>query len=194
MLSFTVRIVATSTAVAVALFTASCSSHSSRHADEPVIGGEPATNNADDVSFANHVIPCQQQGLEMDQLATDHADNPQIAAFAGKNASTLQSDMQVLKALRAQWHGDKDDAGTSDAAGESHGAIDDGTITKLDSLRGKAFDVLWLNSMISLDQAVVRLANVEISTGKNPDAIGSARNLTESMPIDIGHLQQMLSR
>lgn len=199
MLLFTARIAAASIPVAFALLTTSCSlfgddNHSSTHADEPVITGEPAAFTEDDMNFANNAIACLQQALEMVQQPANHSGNPQIVTFAGENASSLQSDMQILKALRAQWHGGQDEAGTSDPGGASHGALDDATISKLDTLHGKAFDALWLNSMINLDQAVIRLSDVEISTGKNADAVITAEQITQTTQMDVARLKQMAPR
>jgi uncharacterized protein (DUF305 family) len=198
--SFTTRIAGAVVAAVLAMFPLSCSSspggspaHSSAHLDEPVITGDPAAYNTDDIAFANNMIPSQQQGINMSQLVPAHSSSPQVMAFANASGSALQSDIQVLKALRVQWR----EGGDGQTEGANPGVtpravIDDATIAKLDSLHGNAFDKLWLKSMISLDQAKIAMADAEISKGKNLDAVGLARQIVKAMQADTAQLQQML--
>ena len=71
MTSVTRRVAAVLAAATAALFLSSCSSPASdghtghEHADEPVITGQPAGYNADDVAFATNMIPHHQQAVEM---------------------------------------------------------------------------------------------------------------------------------
>jgi uncharacterized protein (DUF305 family) len=197
--SLITRVAGATIVAAVTLFTSSCGSgsksdnHSTTKLDEPVINGEPAGYNSDDMDFSNHVIPCQQQELEIEAQAAERASNPQVTAFAIKDASTLQTDMQILKALLAQWYGGQDDpSGNNSPPAPMHGAIDDATMAKFDSVQGKPFDALFLTTMIQLNDAIIRLATTETSKGKNIDAINTAKQIITSTQADTHQLQQML--
>ncbi len=136
----------------------------------------------------------EEQGISISRLVPDRSNNSEIVTFAAKTAATLQIDTQVLKALRAQWKesGDKPTGGGGPDV-TTGGTIDDATIAKLDSLRGSEFDRLWLNSMISLDQGAIELANAELANGKNVDTTALAKQIAKARQADIGQMQQLLA-
>jgi uncharacterized protein (DUF305 family) len=158
-----------------------------------VITGEPAGYNTADVAFANNVTAREEQAISMSQLAPDRSNNSELVTFAAKTAAALQVDVQVLKALRAQWKESQDNQTRADApSSTTPGTIDQSTIARLDSLRGTEFDTLWLNSMVSLDQGTIDLANGEVATGKNVDATSLAKQIVNARRAEIGQMQQLL--
>jgi uncharacterized protein (DUF305 family) len=162
--------------------------------DQPVITGEPAGYNSDDVAFADNVVPIEEQGSDLSALVADRSTKSGLVAFAAKNAAALRMDVQVLKAFRVQWNESRDNQTDGGRPGSTTGGmVDNATIAKLESLRGAEFDTLWLKSMISLDQGAIEKANTEIAKGKNADAIGLAKQIAEARQADSGLMQQMLS-
>lgn len=198
--SLPARIAAALTAGCVALLLSSCSSspsgdhaHPTRSDDKPVITGEPAAYNPADVAFANDAVEREEQGISMSQLAPDHSNNSDVVAFAGKAEAALHVDTQVLKALRAQWKESQDNpTGTSSAPAVPSAPGPNPTFVKLSSMQGAEFDTLYLNSMISLYQATIDLANGEVANGKNVDATSLAKQIVKARQADIGQMQQLL--
>ncbi|ORW99788.1 hypothetical protein AWC29_25805 [Mycobacterium triplex] len=199
--SLTIRVAAALTAWCVALLLSSCSgSPSGDHAqptrsdDKPVITGEPAAFGPADVAFANDAIAHEQQGISMAQLVSDHSNNPDVVAFAAKTSTALQVDTQVLKALRAQWKESQDNpTGASGQPAAPSEPSSNATLAGLAAVRGAEFDTLWLNSMISLYQATIDLANREVANGKNVDATSLAKQIVEARQADIGQMRQLLA-
>jgi uncharacterized protein (DUF305 family) len=199
--SLTVRIAAALATCATALLLSSCGSspsdnhaHPTRSDDKPVITGEPAGYNTTDVSFANNMTALEEQGITMSRLVPDRSNDSGIVTFATKSGAALQMDTQVLKALRAQWKEGQDNptagGGPSITTG---GTIDNATFAELDSLHGTEFDILWLKSMIGLDQGALELANAEAASGKNVDAVSLAKQIAKARQAEIGQMQQMLA-
>jgi len=193
--SITYKIAAGLAACFTALFLSACSkpseqAHSTHADDKPVISGEPAAFNNADVAFANDMTLHDEQGIRLSLLAPDHSTNSDLAAFAAKTGAALQVDADVLKALGAQWK-DGGDHQPGGSAATTRPPIDNSTITRLDSLHGPEFDALWLESMINLDQGSIEMANGEIANGKNPDALGLAKQIVKARQDEIGQLQQM---
>jgi uncharacterized protein (DUF305 family) len=199
--SLTAKIAAGLAACSTVLFVSSCASspsdahaHSTRTDDKPVITGEPAGYNTADVAFVNYMTAHEEQGLSMSRLAPDRSTNSELVTFAAKTAAALQVDTQVLKALRAQWkEGQDNQPGDGAPPMTTRATIDDATIGKLNSLHGKEFDAPWLESMINLDQGEIEMANAEVANGKNPDAIGLAKQIVKARQAEIGQMQQMLA-
>ena len=198
--SLTTRIAAALAASCAAVFLSCCGcSHSdhghSKGSDEkPVITGAPAPYSAADVSFANNMTAIQDQGMAMSRLVPDRSNNAELVTFASQALKTLEVEIQVLKALRAQWkEGGDNPTGGGGTSMTSGALIDLATIARLGSLHGPEFDTLWLNSMIGLDQGAVGLANAEVANGKNVDAVGLAKQIATARQAEIGQMQQLLA-
>jgi len=185
-------------ALAIAICVSSCSSPASddhthpTSTDQPVVSGEPAGYDAQDVAFANSMLQNHTQGIDISKLVPDRSADPRVVAFAAARSSALQADIQVLKVMLVQWN-ENPNAGTgSGGATVAKGIVDQGTIAKLDSSRGGKFDTLWLQSMIGLDQGAVEIANAEIAGKNNDDAVGLARQIVDARQADIGKMKQLL--
>lgn len=182
------------------LLSCGCNSPSHNHANplsdeqKPVITGEPAAFNATDVAFANNMTALGEQGTKAARLVADHSNDTGIITFAATIGTALEVDTQVMKALRAQWKGGQDTQTTAGAPTlTASGRIDDVTLAKLDSLRGAAFDTLWLKSMVGLDQGAIQVAHDEIANGKNVDAVSLAKQSVQARQAEINQMQDMLS-
>lgn len=193
------RIATALAAFATAICLSACSSPNSDNRthptpkDPPVVTGEPAGSNADDVAFANTIITNYKPGIDISALVPDRSTNPKVVAIAAATASALTSDVAILKVLLLQWNESPDGNTGSDGRGTTmKGMVDQATMAKLDSLRGGQFDTLWLQSMIGLDQGAAEVANVEIANGKNIDAVGLARQTVAARQADIGQMKQLL--
>ncbi len=199
MTSMPARALAVLAAIAAAVFLSSCSSPSSdghtdhEHTEEPVITGQPAGFNADDVSFATNMIPHHQQAVELSALVPDRSTNPELVALAQQVSAAQQPEIETMKVFLVQWK-ENPDAGSGH---EGHGApmagmVDEGTMTKLESLNGPEFDKLWLESMISHHQGAIEMAKAEIANGANVDAKRMAQTIIDTQQAEIGKMKQML--
>jgi uncharacterized protein (DUF305 family) len=161
--------------------------------DEPRISGEPAGHNHHDISFGDSMIAYDQQGTDMSGLVPDRSVNPKVVAFAARSAAALRTDLATLRALIVQW-----DQGQGSMPGGGQGMaikgmVDPATFAKLESLRGKGFDSLWLQSMISLDQGAIEISRAELAGGQNVDFIAVARRILDVRQGETGLLKQMLN-
>jgi uncharacterized protein (DUF305 family) len=193
------RIAALFLAVAAALFLSSCSSPASdghtdhQHTDEPVITGQPAGYNADDVAFATNMIPHHEQAVELSAMVPDRSTNAELIALAQQISAAQQPEINVMKVFLVQWNENPDSK--SGHAGHSttmQGMVDAATMTKLQSLQGAEFDKLWLESMISHHQGAIEMAKAELANGDNVDAKGLAKNIVATQEAEIGQMKQML--
>jgi uncharacterized protein (DUF305 family) len=199
MTSITARVAAVLAAVAAALFLSSCSSprsdgHSGdEHSDGPVITGQPAGYNADDVAFATDMIPHHQQAVELSAMVPDHSTNDQLVALAKQISAAQQPEINVMKVFLVQWNENPHtNSGHSGHGSTMQGMVDSATMTKLTSLNGAEFDRLWLESMISHHQGAIEMAKAEIANGDNVDAKTLAKNIVTTQEAEIGQMKQML--
>lgn len=201
LMTFLTRIGAVLVALAAALLLTSCSntetateSHTDhQQSDEPVISGEPAGFNADDVAFATNMIPHHEQAVEMSALVPDRSTNPEVKTLAQQIAAAQEPEIRTMQAFLVQWNENPEDGGGHAGHGPMmQGMVDDATMAKLESLKGQEFDTLWLQSMISHHQGAIEMAQAEIANGDNVDAKRLAQTIVDTQQAEIGQMKQML--
>jgi uncharacterized protein (DUF305 family) len=106
-----------------------------------------------------------------------------------------QAEIQTLNALLAQWH--EEPGHPADHSGHAGmpmtGMVDQGTLNKLESLDGAAFDLLWTKSMISHHEGAVTMAQDEIANGESADAIDLATMIVEAQQREIAIMTHLIS-
>jgi uncharacterized protein (DUF305 family) len=164
----------------------------STHSDEPVVTGEPAGDNAADVTFADTMIAHDQQWIDVATLVPSRSTNSDFVTFAATSASARRSEATILKVMKVQWNSDQDSPDGQRNAATTKGMIDPPTIAKLRSSHGGAFETLWLQSMVGLDKASIDMANAEVANGKNVDAVGVAKQIVEGRQAEIDQMKKLL--
>jgi uncharacterized protein (DUF305 family) len=199
MRSVTRRVAAALAAVAAALLLSSCSSPASdghtghEHTNEPVITGQPAGYNADDVVFATNMIPHHQQAVDLSAMVPDRSTNAGLVALAQQISAAQQPEINVMKVFLVQWNENPDtNSGHTGHGNAMQGMVDAATMTKLESLTGAEFDKLWLESMIGHHQGAIEMAKAEIANGDNVDAKNLAKNIVTTQEAEIGQMKQMV--
>jgi uncharacterized protein (DUF305 family) len=193
------RLLAALTAFAAALFLSSCGSaktdgHSDHPtSDTPVITGQPAGYNADDVAFATNMIPHHQQAVDLAALVSSRSTNAALQQLANQISAAQRPEIDVMKVFLVQWNENPDtDSGHAGHGGSMQGMVDPATMTKLQSLNGAEFDKLWLESMISHHQGAIEMAKAEVANGDNVDAKSLAKNIITAQEAEIGQMKQLL--
>ena len=183
-------------AVATALLVSSCTSPSSNSSDghtDHTHGSESsaaAPNNAADVAFVSGMIPHHEQAVEMSALVPQRSTNPEVIKLAADISAAQEPEIQTMKGFLAKWN----------AAGhEGHdmgamtGMVDDGSMAKLETLKGADFDKLWLTSMIGHHEGAVTMAKTEIADGANADAKALADHIVTAQEAEIAQMKQMVA-
>ena len=199
MTSVSHRVAAALAAAAAALLLSSCSTPASdghtghEHADEPVITGQPAGYNADDVAFATNMIPHHKQAVDLSAMVPERSTNAGLVALAQQISAAQQPEINVMKVFLVQWNENPDsNSGHGGHGNAMQGMVDAATMTKLESLTGAKFDKLWLESMISHHQGAIEMAKAEIANGDNVDAKNLAKNIVTTQEAEVGQMKQMV--
>jgi uncharacterized protein (DUF305 family) len=185
------RIVAVTAALATAVVVSSCAKtedHGQHDHDHATTSSTVASHNADDIMFAQMMIPHHQQAVELAALAPQHTTNPALLTLATTISAEQQPEIQAMKALLLQWEADPNGM----PGHGMQGMVDDATMTKLGTLNGPAFDTLWLQSMIAHHQGAIEMANTEIAKGKSADMIAMAKTMVGAQQAEINQMKQML--
>ena len=185
MASVGMRITALIAAVITTALVSSCQESS------PSREGPSTEHNAADVTFAQKMIPHHQQALDMAAMVPLRTTNRKLIVFAKHVALDQQAEIETLQGLLTQWgesaapdHMEHDGMGMD-------GMVDAATMKKLPTLKGEAFDELWLTAMISHHQGAIAMAQPEVAQGKNPTAVKTAQIILEWQQFEIGQMHAM---
>ncbi|AFM14985.1 hypothetical protein Mycch_0159 [Mycolicibacterium chubuense NBB4] len=201
MRSITTRLAAALTALVATGLLAACGgpesstgNDRSSQSDTPVITGQPAGYNAEDVAFAGNMVAHHQQAVDMAALVPERSTDPDLVALASRITAAQQAEINTLNVFLVQWK-ENPEAGTGGRGGHGQpmqGMVDDATMAKLKSLRGTQFDTLWLQSMINHHQGAIEMAEAEIANGANVDAVSMAKAMVTTQENEIGQMKKML--
>lgn len=211
MTSYPLRMAALVAAAAAVVAVSSCStSTQSRPASPSTTATQAASgHNMADVMFAHMMIPHHQQALDLSALVPDRSTNQELITLAATIASEQQPEIDQMQAMLTDWgampgmsnmpgHGGMGDMpGMGDMGGMGgmgmSGMIDAATVTKLTSLSGQPFDVLWLQSMIVHHQGAIEMAQNEVADGSNPGMVNLAKGMVTAQQAEIDQMQRMLA-
>lgn len=191
------RVIAVVAAFATTLALSSCNTTSRENQGltaSATSAGQVAAHNADDVMFAQMMIPHHQQAVELAAMVPDRSTNPEVIALAAKIAGEQQPEINTMKALLLQWDVDPNEMSheSGHAGMAMAGMVDDATMVRLDSLKGASFDMLWLQSMISHHEGAIAMAKAEIADGESADMTTLAGSIVTAQQAEIDQMKQML--
>ncbi|MCR6488939.1 DUF305 domain-containing protein [Amycolatopsis sp. OK19-0408] len=149
-------------------------------------------HNADDVTFAQQMIPHHSQALDMAKLVPTRSTNPKVIDLASRIAKAQDPEIQQMQSWLTTWG-----AGTSGMPGMDHGmpgmmSADD--MKKLEAAKGAEFDKMWLDMMIKHHQGAVDMAKTELANGGNADARALAQKIIDAQQAEITEMQGMLKQ
>ena len=194
MSSITVRAAAILAAGAAAVSLAACggsssSDHAAHSSTTAAAPSEVATHNADDVVFAQNMIPHHEQAVEMAGLAQANTTNPDVIALANAISSAQLPEIQAFKAWLVQWN---EPSTAAHGAMGMTGMVDQATMDQLNALRGPEFDKLWLQSMIAHHQGAITMAQQEVAHGQNEDVVSMAKLIISTQQAEIDKMKPLV--
>ena len=158
------------------------SGHGSSTQDESSAG-----YSADEIMFAQKMIPHHEQAVTMSELALTNTTNPEVLALA-----TAIRDAQGPEITQMQsWLGD--DAGHD---GHNHDMEMGGMLTAeeletLVSLKGEAFDQYFLASMIAHHEGALDMVDMT-NDSSNSEVKRLAANIVKSQSAEIEAMKALL--
>lgn len=157
--------------------------------------------NDADVSFAQQMIPHHEQAIEMAQLAQGRASNPDVLELADNIEAAQGPEIETLKGWLESWG---EDVPSGDMGGMDHGdmsndsgdtmagMMDDEEMNDLKDGSGAAWDRMFLEMMIEHHEGAIKMAQVEVDDGQNPDAVAMASKIIRDQQAEITLMQQLL--
>ncbi|MFF4959786.1 DUF305 domain-containing protein [Streptomyces sp. NPDC001222] len=160
-------------------------------------------HNAQDVTFAQLMIPHHRQAVAMAALAPSRAKSPQVKDLAAKIEKAQDPEIETMSGWLKAW-GEKvpSDAASAmegmpgmDHSGSSMpGMMSGADMDKLAKLSGDAFDTAFLRMMVGHHQGALTMAKAEQAKGAYGPAEAMARSIVTSQSAEITEMNRMLGR
>ncbi len=155
-----------------------------------------AAFNAADVQFAQMMIPHHQQAVEMADLATTRASDPEIKQLAATIKGAQQPEIDTMTGWLTSWKQPTAQPGGHNMPGMGNmpGMMSEQDMTKLKSLSGNEFDREFARMMIAHHNGAIQMARDEQKDGSNPDAKRLATMIEQAQTTEVAQLQKILDR
>jgi uncharacterized protein (DUF305 family) len=211
--TLTRRAALTATAVTAALVLAACGndsdSASSGHqghssaSSSASADATTAAHNAQDVSFAQGMIPHHQQALEMAKLAAGRASSAEVKDLAARIEKAQDPEIQTMSGWLKSWG---KDVTTSDSSMESMpgmehsahsdmpGMMDSKDMDKLEKASGADFDTMFLTMMIEHHKGAIEMATTEKDKGKYGPATSMSDGIITAQTAEISEMNKLLGK
>lgn len=155
-------------------------------------GGE--STDADDVMFAQMMIPHHEQALVMTELASAQSRDPDVLQIAGEIEGAQGPEIELMASWLDAWGAQRL---TGAEAGESHGAhgmagmLTDEQLAALEAAQGDEFDEMFARLMIEHHEGAVSMARDVLANGQDPAVAELAQGIIEVQEREIAQLQGM---
>ncbi|MGW3124084.1 DUF305 domain-containing protein [Streptomyces sp. NPDC001107] len=158
------------------------------------------TYNAEDVTFAQGMIPHHQQAVQMARLAADRASSAQVKELAARIEKAQGPEITAMSGWLKSWGKDMPTSGNSMSSmpgmGQSGmpGMMSSAHMAGLKKLSGKEFDTMFLTMMIEHHKGAVEMATTEKNKGRYGAATSLADGIITTQNAEITQMNKMLGK
>ncbi|MCH5672206.1 DUF305 domain-containing protein [Streptomyces gilvus] len=163
-------------------------------------------HNAQDVSFAQGMIPHHQQALEMARLAAGRASSAQVKDLAARIEKAQDPEIRTMSGWLTAWDEKVPSSGASTDSMESMPGMDHGSgsgmagmmdpkdMTMLEKASGKDFDTMFLTMMVEHHEGAVKMAGTEQGKGSYGPAKSMAGDIVKGQTAEITEMNKLLGK
>ncbi|MCS0635067.1 DUF305 domain-containing protein [Streptomyces sp. LP05-1] len=211
-------------ALAVATATAAVTLAACGGTDRPAGDGSPSApaspsasaasskgaHNAQDVAFAQGMIPHHRQALEMAALADGRARSPEVTALARRIEGAQEPEIRTMSGWLTSWdekvpeardhgdmpgmdHGSGHDMSAMPRRTSMPGMMGDGEMAALRKASGPAFDTAFLKLMVEHHKGAVEMAGTERAKGAYGPAKKLADDIIRAQRSEIEQMDRLLA-
>ncbi|MDN4599327.1 DUF305 domain-containing protein [Leifsonia sp. NPDC014704] len=181
--------------LATALVLAGCSGTPSGGHSGMEMGGSSTTattasgHNDADISFAQNMVMHHKQAIEMSDMVLGKTGvNARVTDLAQKIKDAQQPEIDTMNGWLQSWGGSGSMSGH-----DMGGMMSDSDMAALKDASGADAGKLFLTQMVQHHQGAINMANQEVKTGKNTDAVALAKKIVTDQTAEIATMQSLLA-
>ena len=141
--------------------------------------------SADDISFAEMMIPHHEQAIEMSEIALLNTSDPDVLKLAQEIKDAQSPEIELMMS----WKG----VNVSTHAGHMmDGMLSESELSDLREAKDKEFDVLFLKGMIKHHEGAIQMAQ-DVAASKNKDVASLSASIISSQELEISKMKELLT-
>jgi uncharacterized protein (DUF305 family) len=140
--------------------------------------------SADDINFAEMMIPHHEQAIEMSEIALLNTANPGVLQLAQEIKDAQSHEIEIMKG----WDGVKE---STHSGHLMDGMLSEGEISDLRDAKGNKFDLLFLKGMIKHHEGAIAMAQ-EVANSKNKDVADLSASIIAAQQLEITKMNELL--
>ncbi|MEV5144723.1 DUF305 domain-containing protein [Streptomyces sp. NPDC052727] len=150
-------------------------------------------HNAQDVAFAQGMIPHHQQALQMAKLADGRASSAQVKDLASRIEKAQDPEIRTMTGWLTSWGEQVPMAGMDHSAHSAmSGMMSEADMTELKKATGKDFDTKFLSMMVDHHEGAVQMAATEKEKGQYGPAKAMADAIVTAQNAEIKEMKRLL--
>lgn len=147
-------------------------------------------HNAADTMFAQTMIPHHAQAVEMSDIMLAKKDlDAKIRALAEEIKAAQDPEIAKMTSWLTGWNESTVMAGNH----TMDGMMTSADLDKLNAAEGTEASKLFLIQMIAHHEGAVEMAQTEVSSGQNTDAVALAKGIVSSQEAEIKAMKDLLA-
>ncbi|MFH9813967.1 DUF305 domain-containing protein [Streptomyces sp. NPDC017230] len=158
-------------------------------------------HNAQDVAFAQGMIPHHRQALEMARLAAGRSASAEVEDLAARIEKAQDPEISTMTGWLKAW-GEEVPQATEPMPGmDGHsahsgmpGMMDGQDMAELEKASGKVFDTMFLTMMVEHHEGAVEMAATETAKGRYAPAKALADDIATAQNAEITEMNKLLGR
>jgi uncharacterized protein (DUF305 family) len=151
-------------------------------------------HNAQDVKFAQMMIPHHRQAIEMSELAVTRAHSPEVTQLAKHIEETQRTEIETMTGWLRQWGAQVPEKGMTGGMGHGGmpGMMSEKDMAELKKATGAEFDRMFLTMMIKHHEGAATMAMEEQAKGSYGPARALAGMIIVTQKTEIEDMRQLL--
>ncbi|MFJ6389978.1 DUF305 domain-containing protein [Streptomyces sp. NPDC091972] len=158
-------------------------------------GSSAGAHNAQDVAFAQGMIPHHRQAVEMAGLADGRASSPEVKDLAARIEKAQGPEITTMTGWLKTWGEQVPEAmpGMDHSAHSGMAGMMDGAdMEELGKASGKDFDSMFLTMMVEHHEGAVEMATTEKAKGEHPAAKAMSGDIITAQNAEISEMKKLL--
>lgn len=140
--------------------------------------------SAEDIAFAEMMIPHHEQAMEMSEIALLNTTNPDVLLLAQQIKDAQSPEIELMKS----WDGVK---ASTHAGHQMDGMLSDAEIAALRRAQGAEFDRLFLQGMINHHEGAITMAQAVVNS-VNKEVADLAASIINAQELEISKMKELL--
>lgn len=185
--------------VSLAALASACGGTESRDESQDAATSESAMvmANANDVMFAQMMIPHHEQAVVMADLALAKSNNPEIVGIATEIKGAQGPEIELMASWLNRWGAPRisgEEAMMSHGSHGMTGMLTDEQLAQLEAAQGEEFDRLFTEFMIEHHEGAVAMAQDVMAGGQEQEVLDLASQIIEVQEREIAALKAMMTK